>query len=100
MKPATAVSRASNRSSTRTASSKSVESVGGWIAAGTTVASMRTVRAGSIARAAALVTSRSFIVARVAGWTRSMAAASAERDGGFVSAPIRQNARYVDESAT
>jgi hypothetical protein len=38
---------------------------GGWIATGTTVASMRTVRAGSIARAVAFVTSWSFSAASV-----------------------------------
>lgn len=63
------------------------------MATGTTVASMRTVRAGSTARASALVTSASFIVASVAGRTRRSVAAKADFDGVGVSAPRRQNAR-------
>ena len=66
---------------------------------GTTVASMRTVRAGSTFRAAALVTSWSFSVARVAGRTRRSVAASADLDGVGTTALSRQNARYVSESA-
>ena len=69
------------------------------MATGTTVASMRTVRPRSTARAAGLVTSASFSAASVAADTRRSVAASADFEGAATSAPTRQKARYVSESA-
>ena len=69
------------------------------MATGTTVESMRTVRARSTRRAAALVTSRAFIRASVAGVMRPIVAASADFDGEAATALIRQKVRYVAESA-
>lgn len=89
----------SRRSRTRTASGKRLESVGGWIVTGTTVASMRTVFADSTVRAARLVTSRLFSSVSVCGNTRRSVGASADFDGAGTTALTRQKARYVRESA-